>query len=89
LLKLEFSGNKFRDYVYLLNENTNGVSPLGWKDEEGTQAIDFVLDGGAPDTSNLLNDTRYNLTINLGSGIINNSAMPLNEVVKMTLINLP
>ena len=88
LLKMEFSGGAFTDSLYILNDLNNSVSPLGWKDEEGSQAVDFVLDGGSADTSNLLND-RYTLTLNLGSGIINNSAMPLNEVVKMTLINLP
>ena len=87
LLKMEFSGGAFTDSLYILNDLNNSVSPLGWKDEEGSQAVDFVLDGGSASTSNLLND-RYTLTLNLGSGIINNSAMPLNEVVKMTLINL-
>jgi len=87
LLKMEFSGGAFTDSLYILNDLNNSVSPLGWKDEEGSQAVDFVLDGGGASTSNLLND-RYTLTLNLGSGIINNSAMPLNEVVKMTLINL-
>jgi hypothetical protein len=87
LLKMEFSGGAFTDSLYILNDLNNSVSHLGWKDEDGSQAVDFVLDGGSADTSNLLNDI-YTLTLNLGSGIINNSAMPLNEVVKMTLINL-